>query len=994
MFKSASVLATILFLVLQVSGAPTFVSGPTLTKDAQNRYWVDFTMSEATDVAVTIIDMRDSTIVCHLAAGKLGTNAPSPLVSGTNAQHIEWDGKDDLGFTIAAPANCKARVQAGMKIKRKNTIGDNPYSFSGASSKFGGSFAAQGASGLGLGMVEGADGSVFICGTPGPVYHHHEQWPYKYIRQYNAQGEYVKTVFPFAAGLDTGKVSGWGIFKRADGKYVPVNASNSLPGYTNTLLGTPFSPGGVLLGLDTGNNIRFGTFRSFLSVGPDGSLPGYNGSIPSGQVGISTIRGNLLISSPAFPSGLIAGSVPTAQRYMDGTTYMTMLPNKKEALISGIFYSIGANGHMTAAPDSTFYRDGQVFKVNLATGAATSWLQLPSVPQAKADRQAALNCDGTWASIHGTAIDALGRVYVCERLGKRIAIYDTNATLLHSIPLAGPDVVRISRKTGAIYAVSRTQSPTSPSTGTIKLFKFASIEQGMAPVCSLTLSTGVSGGNMVVSDANPETWVWVGYGPIQVQIYKDMGTSFSLTRDFKALSENTLQGYARLAVDRRNETVYINNTWHGLYKVTDWAQPVPVNCSTTINVKPFNTRVMYGTDMTVSPHGMLYVRQSIVSDGGQYAGPITRWTTDRLHAPVKWVNSDSNVLTPRVNGRYGATTGERGLSVGIDNRVAVSPGNGNWSAARYPDSGNTGTITGGDTLVRLISPSGRGGGGAVRVDLKGNIYVGAIMNMAVMDLPAPLYPEYANDWAYKTCRGTIVKFPPDIMNGRVEPTGPTGATKAYNIGLAPFSKDRGAGGCVCRSPRFDVDPFGRLISPNCVTCEVMVMDNAGNEILRFGEWGNTDFQTADSTRVPLMWATGTAASDNNIFVADYGGLRMHRVAILYDTDSDPALQPKPLNGDASEKPGRKVSLSSKPVPFNPVSRVTVRLNGATRIRLDVFDVSGRFITTVASDILAAGSHEFQWKGTDRQGRAVSAGTYVYRLVAGSQELHAKTILAK
>ncbi|MBL8026412.1 MAG: hypothetical protein JNL74_08370, partial [Fibrobacteres bacterium] len=158
-------------------GAVTFTTQPSLTKDSQNRMWVDFAVSEYTDVAVTIVDMRDTSNVRHLAAGMLGANPPAPLTANTLSQHIEWNGKDDFGFQVSNPEIYKVRVQAGMKVKLRNTVGDNPYSFNGTSNAYGGSYAAgSGSGGRIYGMIAGSDGSVYVCGTPGPIFHQHEGW--------------------------------------------------------------------------------------------------------------------------------------------------------------------------------------------------------------------------------------------------------------------------------------------------------------------------------------------------------------------------------------------------------------------------------------------------------------------------------------------------------------------------------------------------------------------------------------------------------------------------------------------------------------------------------------------------------------------------------------------------------------------------------------------------------------------------------------------------
>ena len=102
-----------------------------------------------------------------------------------------------------------------------------------------------------------------------------------------------------------------------------------------------------------------------------------------------------------------------------------------------------------------------------------------------------------------------------------------------------------------------------------------------------------------------------------------------------------------------------------------------------------------------------------------------------------------------------------------------------------------------------------------------------------------------------------------------------GATRAYPI-LAPFSSP-----CACQTPRFDVDDFGRLFIPNALTCSVQVVDNTGNEILRFGSYGNFDSRGPGSAvpapAIPLAYPTAVKTSFRHIYVADSANRRVVRV---------------------------------------------------------------------------------------------------------------------
>ena len=59
-----------------------------------------------------------------------------------------------------------------------------------------------------------------------------------------------------------------------------------------------------------------------------------------------------------------------------------------------------------------------------------------------------------------------------------------------------------------------------------------------------------------------------------------------------------------------------------------------------------------------------------------------------------------------------------------------------------------------------------------------------------------------------------------------------------------------------------------------------------------------------------------------------------------------------------------------------------------RARLDVFDASGRRVTTLVDGFVPEGAHAARWTGTDAQGRRVKPGLYFVRLetITGSQSL--------
>jgi hypothetical protein len=85
----------------------------------------------------------------------------------------------------------------------------------------------------------------------------------------------------------------------------------------------------------------------------------------------------------------------------------------------------------------------------------------------------------------------------------------------------------------------------------------------------------------------------------------------------------------------------------------------------------------------------------------------------------------------------------------------------------------------------------------------------------------------------------------------------------------------------------------------------------------------------------------------------------------------------------------------RPNPFNPETRIDYELPKATRVRLEVFDVSGRLVATLESGSRPAGRSYVTWNGRDSRGQAVASGVYAYRLtVEDGRALTRKMVLLK
>jgi hypothetical protein len=91
--------------------------------------------------------------------------------------------------------------------------------------------------------------------------------------------------------------------------------------------------------------------------------------------------------------------------------------------------------------------------------------------------------------------------------------------------------------------------------------------------------------------------------------------------------------------------------------------------------------------------------------------------------------------------------------------------------------------------------------------------------------------------------------------------------------------------------------------------------------------------------------------------------------------------------------GRSIATSF-PEPFSPRTSIRLDLPDDRFVELDVYDASGRRLTSLVQKHLAAGVHEIIWDGTDAAGSHLPAGVYLYVMRAGGDREVAKLTLVR
>jgi len=853
---AAIALSWTIYLAGASAGEIAFSAKPQVQK-AGDKVTINFTVAAPTDVEVAVLNAKGE-VVRHLAAGVLGAkNAPPEPLQAALAQKLVWDGQDDFG-KAAAGGPFKVRVRAGMDVKFGRLIGADPYNFGAIDS-----------------MATDEDGNIFIMGCQ-----EEQNQMNMTLRVFDPNGRYLREIMPFPANLppDAMKdVARWDAERKT------------------------FSP------------------RNLRSLNPDfyGQPGGYWGNPPLRLLSVSSKNGVILTDSAKLctleTSGAVRGQNLVSRALGGvvnsgaGPTFVTISPDGKWVYLSGPFSSVTSSGHTFDAN----FPPGRVYRASLA--GADKFKEFVTIPVAHTNGQGGAwfkACQNTTnftlpkGPVHQVAVDGQGNVYVANREQGCVSVFDESGKAIGEIAIKNPHLVAVHPQTGAIYVTQF--DCLAYGKFQCVLNKFANYQEGTQPVatCEFPPSPGVNGSQfMTLSVAKDKTVVWMtgvkgGVVPLQ-----DKGAAFEpLPLQFAPKME-TPGSWSRIAVDYDRDEVYISNGTNGMWRYSGLTGE---GGRLKQNGKDFSV-----LDLAVGYDGLLYTQLS----DGSYSGPFVRLNRDLTPAP--FAGSGTHVLAEFIYGRKGLGFCVRGLGVGPEGQCYESfmqdwvkygifgfgtdgkPIKGKYQQGGWPAK----SLTKCAGLEGSVIGPVPGAVGDIRVDMKGDIYVA--MMYKPKDCPPP--KGFEKDQAYRVAVGSVVRFGPEGGAMKDEQTSPIattleGAKKVYP-GLAPFSSHAEAFGgntcCVCRTPRFDLDRYGRLALPNCMTNSVLVYDNAGNVILEFGKYGNFDSQfvnplPTDAKQqglaaismpdIPLAWPTGAGFGQDHIYVNDTYNRRAVRVDVTFKSE--------------------------------------------------------------------------------------------------------------
>jgi flagellar hook assembly protein FlgD len=71
-----------------------------------------------------------------------------------------------------------------------------------------------------------------------------------------------------------------------------------------------------------------------------------------------------------------------------------------------------------------------------------------------------------------------------------------------------------------------------------------------------------------------------------------------------------------------------------------------------------------------------------------------------------------------------------------------------------------------------------------------------------------------------------------------------------------------------------------------------------------------------------------------------------------------------------------------PNPFNPATEIRYRLAGMQHVKLEIYDVNGQLLLTLADALHLPGEYKSNWNGKSASGEVMPSGVYFCRLRAG------------
>ncbi|MDD5362851.1 MAG: choice-of-anchor D domain-containing protein [Ignavibacteria bacterium] len=168
---------------------------------------------------------------------------------------------------------------------------------------------------------------------------------------------------------------------------------------------------------------------------------------------------------------------------------------------------------------------------------------------------------------------------------------------------------------------------------------------------------------------------------------------------------------------------------------------------------------------------------------------------------------------------------------------------------------------------------------------------------------------------------------------------------------------------------------------------VYAMQTPGNILVVNGVTGNTIFSYSFGSTVTYRADRVAALNsiDGNSTTEFVGGCRDGRLVCFSGGQNTPIG----INQISSRVPDKFNLYQNYPNPFNPMTNIKFDVSKSSKVTLNIFDVSGREITSKVFENLSAGTYEYRFDGS-----VYSSGVYFYRIIGNGFISTKKMVLIK
>ncbi|MFH1762190.1 MAG: FlgD immunoglobulin-like domain containing protein [bacterium] len=960
-FSFSRLTILLVFFLSCMSTGALINSGPSLDI-TDSRVGIDFTVSEYADVAVEIVDVNQK-MVRHLGAGMLGVNAPTPFTASSLTQHLEWDWKDDKGNVVGKSENYLVYVKGGLKPQFASIMAWN---------------------GQWLGTIKGmavdSQGNLYVTMWSLPIIHRVEVHTIIFDRD----GNYIKTFLPFPAGIDTSKMRGI--------KYIELE-----PGTPTPMLSTPYNHCPVpKLGVDIHKPLitKEGDF-----LFPNGNMHWVKEDAEiNHEITYLSVIGNDGSIGEDYMEKKIAGPEPpyqgsSADRVFP-RVFLGMSPDERYVYASGITASYSPPTIHTSGQWSSLKRvDHVVYRLDRNNNqAAEVFIGQKWTPGSGSN---SLN------NPLGIDVDANGDIIVCDFNNDRIVVYNSSGTFINSINIADPVQVAIHPASGKLYVYCAEILPDSINyyNALVKqrLVRLAGKNNAVKELEMVfdSVARFTKGVMTLDKNSNPPI-IWLGgvdnvprssfeSGPKswENQVFKieDRGSELkNLGNVIAAKNPDSRIGATHqfVDVDPENEEVWIDD------KVFDGNTGQLKRTLIFSNEPSWQQTIGSAWEIKIESPTSVILRQA--GYRGEKIGRFNR--TDGK--PVNFSGIGTHIITGA--GLYPGESGDRQRGITLDKNGDIYVLHHGEDLSRWNSFLSVMAPDGTKKSDKLIHIESVVGG--VAVDNSGDIYLGSHLKTYGKKTPSFFEDFFTKNnlpdayTEYTKATGSMLKFSPSggsilkdassqDYHGRNSET-----FKASGVTWSDFSYTSQQGGyCKCESPRHGLDGHDRLFMPDPLRYSVVIKDKNGNNITRFGDYGNMDSRGPASAipqpAIPFSYPLAVAVTNKAAYVNDYYNHRIVRVNLNYAESVFGTTLPVNLNK-------KNINLPALPIldfanPFNRHGKIRYFTPSSDKSTIIIYDISGRMVRSFGVPQTGRGAVFFKWDGRDEAGMEVPQGAYILKM---------------